>query len=87
MSDKKKINNIKDKAPKNGTVVHARGSSNMFKGRRVERCVFKDGRFVAGGDFPIPAFDLIDVDLWAYENDLMEGRNHLTSADIEAAFQ
>jgi len=51
--------------PKEGSIVAAKG---MFNGKvRTERCVYKNGRFMAGGDFPVPSFELRDVTEWKYE--------------------
>ena len=46
----------------NGERVAAKGE---YKGKiRDEFCIYKDGRFMAGGDFPVPTFELKDVTRW-----------------------
>ena len=68
-------------APAEGSLVHARGKSKQFRDKtalHIERCIYKNGKFMAGGDFPVPSFELHNVDSWVYESDaagLKELRN------------
>jgi hypothetical protein len=55
--------------PEEGSTVTAYGTSERFKdkiGLHKERCVLRCGKFMAGGDWPIPPFELNNVENWKY---------------------
>jgi len=55
--------------PEEGRIVTAYGTSEVFKDKiamHKERCVFRGGKFMAGGDWPIPSFELKNVESWEY---------------------
>ena len=45
--------------PTEGYVVFAETSTG-----RKDRCIFKEGKFIAGGDFPVPPYELKSVVRW-----------------------
>lgn len=54
--------------PEEGELVVAKGTHNGKV--RTERCIYENGRFVAGGDFPIPPYALENVIEWVRLKDL-----------------
>lgn len=74
--------------PEEGSIVYARGRSSVFKDARekhIERAIYKNGRFMAGGDLPIRSFEISDVDAWVYQSDMLKtSPTGFGSRDVEA---
>lgn len=56
--------------PEDGSIVVAKG---VYKGNaHTAICIYENGKFTAGGDFPVPAYEIKDVTDWKYAADILK---------------
>lgn len=75
------VNFVCDKLPIEGQVVYA--DNGDFA---LDRAVFSGGKFIGGGDFPVPEYEVKNVTKWVSFSDYQEAHKRLGIDSFSVSF-
>lgn len=71
------VNLVGDRLPNSGSVVYC--DNGIYAS---DRAIFEGGKFIGGGEFPVPSYEMKHVTKWFYLSEYHEGQTNKNGYNI-----